>query len=442
MRRSAIARIIVISILGIGLLIPLAWVYVLVSERASRRDEAAAEIGRIWGGAQQITGPVLSVPLTTTRTTKSGELERVTFRAVFLARDLQIDGTLRPERRARGIFNVVVYHAQLKVSGKFAAPDVAALAAESVDWSNATINVGVSDPHGLTQRTTVSVNGREIPMTSGVSNVGLFTTGLHADVPLTDRSSGDIPFSLALELNGTRDLHFVPNAQETVVSLNAPWPHPSFDGRALPDTRDVGSDGFVAHWRVQDFARPFPGRWTTPGVDPEQLARQASESAFGLALMQPVDIYQQTERAVKYAVLFIALTFLVFFLWEVLHARLLHPVQYTFVGFALCVFYLLLVSLSEHVGFDLAYSLSAGVTTVLIAGYAWSVLEGRKAGASVLAALSALYGFLYLLLRLEDYALLAGSVALFLILAFVMYVTRRMDWYELKVREGEPRTET
>ena len=165
----------------------------------------------------------------------------------------------------------------------------------------------------------------------------------------------------------------------------------------------------------------------------DQLAEQAAKSAFGLSLVQPVDIYQQAERAVKYAVLFLVLTFLVFFLWEVFSAALLHPMQYAFVGFALCVFYLLLVSISEHAGFDTAYAVSSLVTTLLIAGYARAVLGGARQGASVCAALVTLYGFLYLLLRLEDYALLAGSVGLFLVLALVMFITRRMDWYDLRL---------
>jgi inner membrane protein len=165
----------------------------------------------------------------------------------------------------------------------------------------------------------------------------------------------------------------------------------------------------------------------------DELFQAALASAFGVSLVQPVDIYQQAERAVKYAALFVVLTFLVFFLWEVFHASLLHPVQYTFVGFALCVFYLLLVSLSEHAGFDTAYVTSAAATTLLIGGYARTILRGTAAALSVAAALTALYGFLYLLLRLEDYALVAGSVGLFVVLAGVMFITRRMNWYDLKL---------
>jgi inner membrane protein len=169
----------------------------------------------------------------------------------------------------------------------------------------------------------------------------------------------------------------------------------------------------------------------------DDLAARARASAFGVTLIEPVDIYQQAERAVKYAFLFVVLTFLVFFLWEVLGAASLHPMQYTFVGFAMCVFYLLLVSISEHAGFDAAYGISSGVTTVLIGGYAVSVLGGARRGASVLAALTTLYGFLYLLLRLEDYALLAGSIGLFAVLALVMFITRRMNWYDLRLGTHE-----
>lgn len=434
MRNSAAARLVIMTVLSFGLLFPLAWVFTIVSERSSRRDAAAAEIGATWGAAQVVAGPVLAVPYTSTWTNSSGRQERGSHRAMFLPKQLQIEGTLRAETRARGIFDVIVYHAQLKITGRFVKPDPADVPAGDPDWAHATVSVGVSDPRGLTQRATLAWNGEQVPFSGGVADVGLHRAGLQAAVPpLTLVAGNEIPFELTLEINGTRELRFVPDAEETTVAIAAAWPHPSFVGKALPDTRQISASGFTAHWRVQDFGRSFPARWVSADMNRDQLPLQAAESAFGLALVQPVDIYQQAERAVKYAALFVVLTFLVFFLWEVFHASLLHPMQYAFVGFALCVFYLLLVSLSEHIGFDVAYVLSAGVTTILIAGYARSVLGGSRPGISVFAALAALYGFLYLLLRLEDYALLAGSVGLFLILALVMYITRRMNWYDLKL---------
>jgi len=441
MRTSAIARLAIMGALTICLLIPLTWVYSIVSERASRRDGAVAEVSATWGGPQTIGGPVLSVPYIGVSTDSSQQ--RVLHRAYFLPRDLQIEGTLDTETRRRGIFDVVVYRSTLKVTGKFARPDLQWIrpAPERVDWADAVLLVGVADPRGLVRRAALTWGSGTIPFAGGADEVGLFRSGLRAQIPALETSPAgtDLPFTFTLDLNGTRDLRFLPGAEETTIALSSPWPHPSFIGTALPETRRVDAGGFTARWRVQDFGRSYPARWTSRDLVREQLAEQARTSAFGLMLVQPVDIYQQGERAVKYAILFIVLTFLIFFLWEVFSATLLHPVQYAFVGFAMCVFYLLLVSISEHTGFDTAYALASGVTMLLIAGYARAVLGGLRQGVSVLAALVTLYGFLYLLLRLEDYALLAGSVGLFLVLAVVMFITRRMNWYELKL--GAP-TET
>jgi inner membrane protein len=439
MRNSAVARLVVMGILAIALLVPLTWVYSIVTERASRRDAAVTEVSGTWGGPQVIAGPVLSVPYTVAWIDSAGRQQRAVCRANFLPRDLQVDGTLTPEIRSRGIFDVVVYRTELKITGRFTRPDFQWIrpAPEHVDWDQATASIGVADPRGLTRRASLQWRGQNVAFAGGVADVGLFRAGIQASVPLPDEEQAktEFPFAFVLDLNGTRDLRFLPAAEETTIALTSAWPHPSFSGTPLPDTRRLDASGFSARWRATDFGRPYGSRWTSR-ENAEQLFTAGNASAFGVSLVQPVDIYQQAERAVKYAVLFIVLTFLVFFLWEVFHATLLHPMQYAFVGFALCVFYLLLVSISEHAGFDLAYTTAASVTTLLIGGYARAVLGGTRQGSSVLAALAALYGFLYLLLRLEDYALLAGSVGLFGILAVVMYVTRRMNWYELKL--GSP----
>jgi inner membrane protein len=439
MRNSAIARLVIMSVLTVGLLIPLMWVYSLVSERASRRNSAVAEVSASWGGQQVIGGPVLSVPYSYTWTDNAGRLQRGAGKAHFLPRELRIEGTVASEMRRRGIFDVVVYRANLKMAGTFLRPDVSWIrpVPERIDWDQATFQVGVADPRGLTRRATLTWRGDALTLSGGVDDVGLFRSGVRTAVPSLDSNAPNtaLPFELTLDVNGTRDLRFLPTAEETIVAVTSAWPHPSFIGTPLPETRQIAASGFAAQWRVQDFGRPYAARWTSGETNTDQLLAHAAQSAFGLSLVQPVDIYQQAERAVKYAILFIVLTFLVFFLWEVFSAALLHPVQYAFVGFAMCVFYLLLVSISEHTGFDAAYAISSGVTTALIAGYGRAVLGGTRQGASVLMALAALYGFLYLLLRLEDFALLAGSVGIFLVLALVMFVTRRMNWYELKLGE-------
>jgi inner membrane protein len=278
-------------------------------------------------------------------------------------------------------------------------------------------------------------NEQPSPFSGGVADVGLFTAGIQAPAPglAATAPNAEIPFSMVIGMNGTRDLRFLPAAQETTIGLTSRWPHPGFTGSPLPQTRTTGDAGFTAQWTAMDFGRSYPAVWTSAEMDRKELLAKADASAFGVSLLQPVDIYHQTERAVKYAALFIVLTFLVFFLWELFQAALLHPVQYAFVGFALCLYYLLLVSLSEHVGFDTAYVISSVCATALIGGYSRAVLHGTMRAASVIASLAALYGFLFLLLRLEDYALVAGAAGLFAVLALVMFVTRRMDWYDLRL---------
>jgi len=425
--------------LALLLLVPLAWVQGIVSERAARRTEAIGEVSMTWGAAQTVGGPVLAVPYTVTWIDNAGRRQTASVRAYTLPRAIQIDGQVATELRRRGIFEVPVYRTTLKVTGTFARPDLKWVrpVPDHIDWDQATLQMGVSDPHGIVRRASLQWGDQEVPFTGGGEDVGVFAASLHASLPTLDPSAGDadVPFAYTLELNGTKDLRFLPAAGETTVALRSPWPHPSFWGTALPETRTVAGSGFTANWRVQDFGRPYPSQWTGADMNRDRLSTLAAGSAFGVSLIQPVDIYQQAERAVKYAVLFVVLTFLVFFLWEIFSATLLHPMQYAFVGFAMCVFYLLLVSISEHMGFDRAYLIASSVTTLLIGGYAWSVLQGFTRGVSVLGALGTLYGFLYLLLRLEDYALLAGSIALFVILAFVMFVTRRMNWYDMKLGE-------
>jgi inner membrane protein len=441
MRNSATARLVVMGGLAIVLLIPLTWVWTLVSERASRRNDAVAEVSDTWGHAQTFGGVVLSVPYVTAWTDASGHPQKTAGRAHFLPRDLKIAATLKTESRKRGIFGVIVYHTEVKMTGRFSRPDLSWVrsAPETIEWGNATVSVGVTDPRALTRRISLDIAGQTVPFTGGAADVGLFQTGIHARIPKPEiLQQNDIPFALTLEANGTRDIWFLPSADETSVELAAAWPHPSFSGSPLPDYRENGDGTFTARWHAPDFGRPYAARWTGADMNREQLLKQAEAAAFGVSLIQPVDIYHQAERAVKYAVLFIVLTFLVFFLWEILHTVLLHPMQYAFVGFALFLFYLLLVSISEHTGFDKAYLTSATVTTLVVAGYARAVLRGSKQGLSVLVSLSSLYGFLYLLLRLEDYALLAGSAGLFVILAGVMYVTRRMDWYALRLGTKAP----
>ena len=436
MRTSAMARLAVMGVLLIALMIPLTMTHSVVSERAARRDAAAAEVGSIWGGAQIVGGPVLTVPYRTSYVDNQGQIRQITRHVFLLPETLNIKGTVHPSRRSRGLFPVVVYETRLEVRGRFGAPDLSAIrpAPEEILWDDASLSVGVSDPKGIARAATLHWGETRPPFVPGVGEGGLFASGVQAEVPgLSSSTTAPIAFSFELHLNGTKELRFMPGGNETIVELHSPWPHPSFVGAPLPGTRRVDDTGFAASWRVPYFGRGYPPLWTDEMGNRDQLRTQASASAFGVSLLEPVDIYLQSERAVKYAALFIVLTFVVAFLWEVTSGVLVHPIQYLFVGFALCIFYLLLVSLAEHVGFDRSYVAATASIVGLVAWY-WSWVLGRRSHGLLMAGvLSLLYGYLYLLLRLEDFALLAGSIGLFVVLALLMFFTRRVNWYELRL---------
>jgi inner membrane protein len=436
LRTSVVARLVVMGILMLFLLIPLGMVQSVVTERAGRRNEVVDEVSGTWGGAQTLAGPVLVVPYRCTRTDASGRQIQTIDRASFLPDALDVQGVADTDVRRRSLFKVVVYKARLRVSGRFARPDVAGLMRPGSEplWTESTLNIGVTDPRGIARRITLNWNGQEIAFAPGITDTGLFATGLHAPAQFSSEGpQAPIPFSLDLDLNGTRDLRLLPAGSDTSLQLTSRWPHPGFTGAPLPESRSVSDQGFSAAWHVPYFGRGFPAAWTDAGLDRDKLKSLANAASFGVSFVQPVDIYQQAERAVKYASLFIVLTFVVFFLCEVLRGRLLHPVQYVFIGFAICVFYLLLLSISEHVGFDIAYGCAAIATTLLIGTYSVFALGGAREGVFLGTAIAALYGFLYMLLRLEDYALLAGSVGLFAMLAVLMLATRRVNWYELRL---------
>ena len=442
MRTSAVARIAMMLVLMIALLIPLMMILSLVSERAERRDEAAREVSGQWGGAQTIVGPVLSMEFRTTTTGSDGKPKVVTDRAAFLPTTLQIEAETIPEERKRGLFEVIVYRSRLKMTGRFAAPDFSRwqVLPEDVLRSTATLTVGLTEPRGIAAPLRLQWDGQEHKFVPGTPDLGVGLPGISAAVPLPE-GTREIPFEVSLEVNGTRNLLFTPGGSETLVRLASPWPHPSFIGAPLPQERSVTNTGFSATWNVPYYGRSFAASWSVNATNREQLSNAIALASFGVSLVRPVDIYQQSERAVKYAALFIVMTFVIAFLWEVIHGVLVHPVQYVFIGFALCVFYLLLLALSEHVGFDRAYVTAATANIGLIAWYwTWVIRSGARHGVLMGVVLSTLYGYLYLLLRLEDYSLLAGAVGLFVMLAAVMFLTRKIDWYTLRLGRDDPRS--
>lgn len=446
-RFRAILKLFALGALVLLLLVPVSQLLGLVRERSSRQDEVREELARVWGGEQTLGAVVLAVPYTipaggsvvATETWQSGtrvlSVPSVGW-AYFLPGAVQWRGSLTPEQKHRGLFSVTQYEARLSAGGWFARPDPAALAIkpEQVDWSRAQVLLPIADPRGLRERPVLRWAGRERPFAPGLTAIESFGNNLQAALAPGDLDGDRIPFSLELVVRGSTALHLLPFGDDTTAELESPWPHPSFVGAPSPH-HDTKSSGFTARWSTPYFGRSYPQRWRSDQFEAPRLAALLAQSTFGVALVQPADPYQQTERAVKYAVLFILLTFTTVFVLELMSPVRLHPMQYLLVGAALCLFYLLLLALAEHLGMGRAYAAATLATVSLVTLYTRTVLAGWRRAVAVGAVLAVLYGWLYTVLRAEDYALLLGALGLFATLAVVMFVTRRLDWSTLRFRQ-------
>jgi inner membrane protein len=429
--RSPILKSVLVGILILLLLAPLAMVGGLIHERQETREEAEREVSGKWGSSQTLAGPVLLVPYVVRTTDEKGRTHVTTSHATLLPRKLEIEGDLAPEIRYRGIYEVPLYAAALDFRGEFALDELEPLGIPPGDvrWADATLSVGVPDPRGIRETVRLAWNGSELDFEPGAGTGSVFQSGIHARVGehLGAGPALAQPFRFELALNGSSHLSFVPVGQDTQVKLSSVWPDPSFTGAFLPNSRSVTPDGFTADWKLYYLGRSYPQQWKRGDVDSGMLLT----SAAGVDLILPVDEYQKSMRSAKYGILFLVLTFGAYFLFEVLGRLRIHPFQYLLVGFALVLFYVLLLSLSEHVGFAAAYAAASLATIALIVAYSGFVLASASKVSGMAALLVGLYVYLYVLLQLGDYALLLGAVGLFAALATVMWITRRVDWYAL-----------
>lgn len=425
MFQSITFKVLGVGVLALLMLIPLAEVQGLIGERNRMREQAVNAIAQRWGAVQVLGGPVLAVPKRTRIETNNGWIVQQSTEIV-LADKLDISGTLAPEERRYGMYSAPVYTTELKVSGRFLSSDLRALAGTETKylWDHAELRLPVADVRGIRRMSPLRLDGTEHAF--GPADAGVGTMNAIA-VPLDlSHFDGDThPFSFELTLAGTASLHLLPLARNSEAALSAPWPDPSFDGAFLPAERKVGAGGFEAHWQVLDLNRSYGQHWQQ---DDRQRADIAS-AAFGVTLYQPASVYQQNERAGKYGILFIALTFVAFFLFEVLRKLRVHPVQYLLVGLALSTFYIVLLALSEQIGFAFAYLVAAAAVVLLVGGYAASVLRARRAGLVLAGTLAVVYALLYGLVVSEEYSLLMGALALLAVVGLLMYLTRKVDWY-------------
>lgn len=419
--QSVTFKLIVIGLLILIMLIPGAMIRKLISERQQTQLGVISEIGSKWGCGQTVNGPVLSIPYYPYIERDDKPYREIRY-AHFLPGQLQIDADVTPEIRYRGIYKTVVYSAVLKVSGSFDFPDTDKLKIErgTVLPEDVIVQVGITDMRGIQQNLPFEWNRQMLEVEPGIPTTDISGSGFHVKVSLEERDRFDFQFKL--NLNGSDHLYFVPVGKSTNIRMQSTWENPRFDGAFLPDRRDITEGGFTADWNVLHLNRNFPQSW-------KGSEYQTSGSSFGCYLILPVDQYQKTLRSAKYAIMFIALTFMIFFFVEIQHKRRIHPVQYLLVGLSISIFYVLLLSLAEQIGFNVSYVLSSLAIIGLITTYAASIFRQLKPTIILGICLILLYVFLFILIQLQDYALLLGSIGLFVAMGGIMYASRNVDWY-------------
>jgi inner membrane protein len=444
MRNSLTFKLFTIGFLILILLIPISMIQSIINERKNLRDNATREISSKWGSDQAIGGPIISIPYhEIIKNKETKETETVTKYAHFLPEKLAIAGDVKTEKRKRGIYTVVLYNSKLNINGSFNKLEFEKLGVDvsKLEMNNAFISLGISDLKGVREKIILNLNGTDYALDPGVVSHDIFNSGV--SIPIKLVASSALDFKVTLDLNGSSSIYFLPFGKETFVNLTSEWGSPSFEGSFLPDNRTVEASGFKANWKVLHLNRNYPQQGTGPFIntnsfnnnnsyqgDANNLGSDAAE--FGVRLMLPVDEYLKTTRSAKYSTMFVMLTFLVVFFSEILRGVRVHAIQYLLVGFAISLFYLLLLSFSEHTSFNSAYGIGCVVILSLIAFYVHAIFKNKTATLVITAALGILYGFFFALMQLEEYALLLGSIGLLLILAGVMYLTRNIDWYNIR----------
>jgi inner membrane protein len=452
-KESVTIKLFSIGVLMLILMIPSSWVQDLIKERQSRGDAVIAEVAEKWAASQTLTGPVLKIPFR--KIEKVSEwangvehtrLVETVHDAFFLAEDLTINGNVSPEILRRGIFDVSVYDSRIKFDAVFNDVNFAKwnIPDEQVMWSDASLILGITDLQGIHENPKISSGGTSFVSESS-GDIGL-TIGYHSSVDnyrgeQTDQMTAGgttgivVSFdwktrddvlktvSIELDLKGSERLYFVPAGKTTSVTLSGSWASPSFDGKMLPTDRSVSENGFTANWKVLSFNRPFADQWINSNS-------AMSGTEFGVRLLIPADQYQKSMRTAKYDALIILLAFTALFLVEITRKVRIHPFQYILVGVALTVYYTLLLSISEHWGYNAAYAISSVATVVLLSFYSMTFLRTRALVLLFSAVMSLFYLFIFVIIQAEDFSLLIGSVGLFMIIGVVMYFSRNIKWYK------------
>lgn len=453
LKTSIMIKLLSIGFLVLILLLPASWIDNLIYERQSRAENVMQEVTSKWSGSQTLSGPILVIPYKRFEKIDRGKqgIEIIEHREqyYFLPEILDITSNVDPKTLHRGIFDAVVYNSSFSAAAAFAKPDFAALGIrdENVLWTDAQMIFNITDLRGIVDQNPVFMVGDKSLDTEPSNNVGVqiknfipgyrgrYDDATESEDPSELSSQGIIAnlnwksaddfngnTTIKLTLKGSRKLSFVPSGKTTSVSLQGAWNDPSFDGGFLPDNREITSQGFKANWKILHYNRPFAQRWNSAD-------QQLTGSEFGVKLLVPVDQYQKSMRTSKYGQLIIILTFISLFLVELTKRVRIHPFQYILIGTALIIYYTLLLSFSEQLGYDVAYWIATAATVTLISLYSITFLKNSRLVILLTLLLTIFYSFIYIIILQQDFSLLIGSIGLFLIVGALMYFSSKVKWY-------------
>jgi inner membrane protein len=430
LKESVTVKLMFIGMLILLLIIPSTMIDSLINERAMRHADMEKDVSDKWSASQLIQGPVLVIPYK--RPYKDTTNKLLTKQSVdniyVLPEQLHIKGEVISETLHRGMYETVVYNTHLKVSGNFKA-EIAKLGIQpdQLLLTQARLTFSISDLKGLKTNPIIHAGGSSAQTEPVFNEKGLFNNGLQAGINLTAMVDQPVSFDFDLDLKGSQELSFLHTGKTTDVELTGNWPTPSFDGRYLPDSRKIDDKGFSAHWRMLYFNRPFAQQWASDDTLLNKM--QTHEDAiFGVKLKVAVDEYQKTMRTSKYSILIILLTFISLFLTELISKKKIHFFNYILIGAAMIIYYTLLLSFSEQIGYNLAYLIASIATIGLVSVFIASLLKTRSVSALFAGILAIFYVFIFVIIQLEDLALLIGSIALFIIIAVLMYCSRKINW--------------
>lgn len=448
---SIIVKLGIIAVITLLLLIPASLIQDLILERQSRKQEAIAEVSKKWSSAQLISGPVMVIPYKSIEKSKDENgkenfTERLT-NIYLLPEQLTIDGQSSPEILHRGIFDAVVYNAKVKVKGNFSSIELqkSGIDERNILWGKAHLVIGLTDLKGLKNNPEITYGEQKYPVEMDFYNSNLFENNLVIVPDFTANKTTSQSFSYELDIRGSEALNFLPLGRNTNVNIAGTWTDPSFDGEYLPEKRDVTDSSFTASWSIPSFNRKYPQQWMEPDARlvqdlniqvPATKVNQAgtstistqADSSFGVKFLLPVDGYQMTMRTAKYGILIIMLTFVSLFFTEILIRKNVHIIQYVLIGVSMVVYYSLLLSFSEQFGFNIAYLIASASTVILISLFISSILKNKKAAVIFACILSIFYIFIFVIMQLQELSLLFGSIALFIIVAILMYFSGKINW--------------